>query len=64
MQGAMEELHGEVTAEDWEKVRDDAIKKAMRKVEGWQARKLEIGKLFLTYKAWFKTHHADLMDDP
>ena len=25
---------------------------------------MEVGNLFLTYKAWFKTHHTDLMDDP
>ena len=64
MQGAMEELHGEVAVANWELARDDAIKKARLKVEGWRARKLEVGKHFLTYKAWFKTHHADLMDDP
>ena len=48
MQGAMEELHGEVAVANWELARDDAIKKAMRKVEGWRARKLKVGELFLT----------------
>ena len=36
----------------------------MRKVEGWQAGRLKVAELFNTYTAWFKTHHASLMDDP
>ena len=59
----MDRLQAEITVDNWELARDEAIRKAMRNVEGWQARRLEVEEYFNTYTAWFKTHHASLMDD-
>ena len=51
IQGAMKQLETEIAVANWKIAEDDEVKEAMRQMDGWKTRKLEIGKNFLSYKA-------------
>ncbi len=64
IQGAMKQLETEIAVTNWVIAEDDEIKGAMRQVEGWKARKLEIGKSFLSYTAMVETWCPDQLSTP
>ena len=64
LKGAIKQLEGEITVANWEIAEDDEVKKAMRKVEGWQTRKLSIGDNFLHYTAMVQTWFSDQVNTP
>ena len=64
IQGAMKQLEGEIAVANWEKAGDDDVKEAMRQMDGWKTRKLEIGKNFLSYQAMMETWNPDQVTTP
>ena len=64
LKGAIKQLEGEITVANWETAEDDDVKRAMRKVEGWEARKLAIGENFLHYTAMVQTWFSNQVNDP
>ena len=64
IQDEIDQLEVEVRAANWATTDDEEIKKAVRQITGWRARKLAMYGSFSSFKAMTQSYFASQVDDP